>query len=181
MIQKTTTSSPVHTHRVSQGFTLIELLVVIAIIGLLSSVVLAQLSSARNKGADAAVMQNMGGIRPQAELFYDVNGKSYVGTVGGSTDVCSPTAQVGAVKGIYPGVLSAAQVTMASPTIVQNTAAQVGIVAATGAACHASATAWAASAPTKTGGTGKTYYCVDSGGNAKFTDTELGIGVVACP
>lgn len=61
----------------NRGFTLIELLVVIAIIGVLSSVVLASLNSARNKAGDTAVKANMNGIRSQAELFYDGNNQAY--------------------------------------------------------------------------------------------------------
>jgi len=63
----------------NKGFTLIELLVVIAIIGVLSSVVLASLNSARAKGADAAVKSNLNNIRAQAELVYDDANGSYAG------------------------------------------------------------------------------------------------------
>jgi prepilin-type N-terminal cleavage/methylation domain-containing protein len=58
----------------NKGFTLIELLVVIAIIGILSSVVLVSLSSARNKGKDASAIGSLNSMRAQAELTTDGNG-----------------------------------------------------------------------------------------------------------
>lgn len=57
-----------------QGFTLIELLVVIAIIGILSSVVLASLNSARKKGRDARRVADVKQLQLALELFYDANG-----------------------------------------------------------------------------------------------------------
>ena len=57
-----------------KGFTLIELLVVVAIIGVLASVVLASLNSARAKGTEAAIKSNLKNMIPQAELAYDTPG-----------------------------------------------------------------------------------------------------------
>ena len=55
------------------GFTLIELLVVIAIIGILASVVLASLNTARDKGADAAIKSTINNVRAEAAIYYDDN------------------------------------------------------------------------------------------------------------
>jgi prepilin-type N-terminal cleavage/methylation domain-containing protein len=66
----------------SAGFTLIELLVVIAIIGILSSVVLASLNSARAKGRDARRMSDLHNIQLALELYYDKFGTYRVAGTG---------------------------------------------------------------------------------------------------
>jgi prepilin-type N-terminal cleavage/methylation domain-containing protein len=71
-----------------RGFTLIELLVVIAIIGILSSVVLASLNSAREKGRDARRLADIKQLQLALELYYDANG-SYPATVSTSTLVAN--------------------------------------------------------------------------------------------
>jgi prepilin-type N-terminal cleavage/methylation domain-containing protein len=58
----------------NKGFTLIELLVVIAIIGLLASIVIVNVNSARTKAKDATVKGNMDHIRITAEMYFDGTG-----------------------------------------------------------------------------------------------------------
>ncbi len=56
------------------GFTLMELLVVIAIIGLLSTVVLASLTTARGKARDSKRVQEIQQVRNALEGFLSTNG-----------------------------------------------------------------------------------------------------------
>ncbi len=126
-----------------KGFTLIELLVVIAIIGILSSVVLASLNSARAKGSDAAIKSQLAGMRAQAELYYDgTGGNKY-----------SPAA-----------LATSGNVCDASDGL-KNMISSVTTAAGSAASCAASSTAWAASGALKAGG----GYCVDSTGFAGTT------------
>jgi len=63
--------------KLNRGFTLIELLVVIAIIGILSSVVLASLNSARQKGRDARRVSDLKQLQLALELMYDAQSQRY--------------------------------------------------------------------------------------------------------
>lgn len=99
--------------RTARGFTLIELLVVIAIIGILSSIVLASLNSARSKGNDAAIRANLATAQLQAEMYYDSN-LNYGPTVNGGCNtaggmfISEPTLwqAVGTADGISPGFIT---------------------------------------------------------------------------
>ncbi|MDD5589739.1 MAG: type II secretion system protein [Candidatus Portnoybacteria bacterium] len=57
--------------RKKRGFTLIELLVVIAIIGILATIVLVSLNSARVKARDARRQSDMHQIALAMEMYYD--------------------------------------------------------------------------------------------------------------
>ncbi|MFY9462858.1 MAG: prepilin-type N-terminal cleavage/methylation domain-containing protein [Candidatus Sungiibacteriota bacterium] len=64
------------------GFTLIELLVVISIIGLLSSIVLTSVNSARAKARDARRIADLKQIQTALEFYYDTNGQYPLGSQG---------------------------------------------------------------------------------------------------
>ena len=60
-----------------RGFTLIELLVVIAIIGILATIVLVSLNSARQKARDTRRVSDLRQIQLGEEIYYDSNGTTY--------------------------------------------------------------------------------------------------------
>ena len=64
-------------YKKNKGFTLIELLVVIAIIGILSSVVLASLNSARKKARDSRRVSDIKTLQLALVLYGDDNSGSY--------------------------------------------------------------------------------------------------------
>lgn len=61
-------------NRLIRGFTLIELLVVIAIIGMLSSIIIVSLNSARAKARDAIRLQELSQIKKALDMYFLDNG-----------------------------------------------------------------------------------------------------------
>lgn len=146
----------------NKGFTLIELLVVIAIIGILSSVVLASLNTARDKGNDAAIKSNLANIRAQAEIYYDdinLGNKSY----GVEVDSCSGTGSLFVSNPVTDAIASAQAASGGTATAVCTSSDS--LAGGTG-----KATSWAISVPLKAS---TKSWCVDSGGVSKEVATPV--------
>jgi prepilin-type N-terminal cleavage/methylation domain-containing protein len=87
----------------TRGFTLIELLIVIAIIGILASIVLVNLSTARASARDAVRKQDMDSIKKALLLYYTEHGNF---TLSGSGYSGSGQGLFNYVGGSYPKAMS---------------------------------------------------------------------------
>ena len=170
---------PARTAAGGAGFNLIELLVVIAIIGILSGIVLTSLGTARAKARDAAIKANLSGMRAQAELINDDNNGHY----GVETNPAGVNCTGGGAGVLFTNATIAAAIVQAESS---NGAAAVKCVASDGlAALGGNASSWAMSSALSTNAT--QFFCVDSGGKAVTTATDLVAGggltaaATACP
>lgn len=65
---------------IKKGFTLIELLVVISLIGILATLVLANMNSARERARDATRKSDLRNMQTALRLYYNDNGRYPAGT-----------------------------------------------------------------------------------------------------
>jgi prepilin-type N-terminal cleavage/methylation domain-containing protein len=147
----------------NRGFTLIELLVVIAIIGILSSVVLASLTTARTRGQSASTQSQLSNMRAQAELFYSTTGTNSYGTPSTTTDCTTGSLFTSSANGL-----------LALLTGVKSVAGAGNV------ACSSTALAWAVAAVDPASTTAA--FCVDSTGisNSRAGTVTARVGSGAC-
>ena len=93
----------IHEKRAQKGFTLIELLVVIAIIGILATIVLVSLNSARAKARDTRRASDLRQVALALELSYDANNAYPVLAVCGAIPAALATAGYIAAVPTDPG------------------------------------------------------------------------------
>ncbi len=135
----------------NRGFTLIELLVVIAIIGILSSIVLVSVDSARNKGANAAVYATFHQIANQAALYAATNPNFGISVSSCSGGVFSDTVIQSAEENILINSASGATFTCYTNSAGTKWAISISALKTGGSWCEDNSSAFRATTAQNTG------------------------------
>ncbi len=149
------------------GFTLIELLVVIAIIGLLASIVLTSLSTARTKSRDAAIKSQMEQVRKQAALFFTNRG-SYTHTGGAGQEDSLAECNADLVNTVFDDALTDGIGVMMNGVQDKLPSGRTF--------CAVFAETWALALPLNTPSGSNTGWCIDSSGVAKEVSFSFAVG-----
>ena len=136
------------------GFTLIELLVVVDIIGILATITVAVLTSAKKKGEDSGIKEQMTALRTQAELYASENSDSFDGMFTNNNTWASGDATIQAILDYIGG-----------QTLVH--------------AAGSSSNAWAVQAQLKEDTT--QYACIDTSAVLSVSANAMADGGTVCP
>lgn len=142
------------------GFSLVELLIVITIIGVLSTIVLSNISNSRARAYDSKVKQQLSNFRTGAEIYFTNQEPTTYGptSVSCSNGIFNDVSPENGSPGLY---IAAGNL----PDLTQV------VCGSTGSAYAVKATLYS----------GTDYWCVDNRGASRMITGPIGASVTFCP